>query len=149
MQKFDSRKQCPKCDFQPTFGKPWIKEYHEKCYGAQCSWKEDVEEHLHQKCPECGYFFPVPTMDYKGTVLWNTETTVVNPEVLPRQTQVVQGKFPMRQDVQNVLATSLNKQPNSITDLSGRNFYTPPVVTDNRPVRCRTCPVDAVKAAEK
>ena len=56
-------KECPKCGFKNTEDAPiaaerkrWKLKYEDRCFSVGCKWAdEDVREHLHIFCPDCGY----------------------------------------------------------------------------------------------
>ena len=66
MTKFSTEGNCPKCAFTPSYTMKWEYLYKDKCYTAtNCGWDDkEVDEHLHQICPACGYSVAVPCADY-------------------------------------------------------------------------------------
>jgi hypothetical protein len=152
--KASERVSCPKCTFAPTFSKDWKMEYKDECYGLKkCGWSDnEVKEHLHKTCPDCGYTMACETSDYdklKRGDKWNTAETVVavtegimgankNPghggmgNVKP-EVQAMVNSCAANRTVTPITRPAAVRQPVTV--------FTSPAVTT--PVKCRTCPVTA------
>lgn len=153
MEKMDTKMVCPKCEFKPTYSETWKLEYKDQCYqNSTCGWKDNViKEHMHMKCPECGYVEAAPTADYdvlSGNVWTSAASTT---EVITKAPAPV-GKNPVRADVLPLItACTANRgttggvaQPNAtpeapVTVLKPNTFVQKPLT----PAKCRQCPVEA------
>lgn len=120
----DRRARCVKCGFYPTLQKEWKLEYKAGCknygYNKDCDWNNEVDEHIHQECPECGYAFPVACADHAS---------------------VAPDKWTTGQTVKPVAPTPTNVTP-IIKPATGYT-YTPP-----KPAKCGKCPVDVKSMSE-
>ena len=150
MEKMDTKKICPKCEFKPTYSVAWDLEYKETCYqNSTCGWKDTViKEHMHMKCPECGYVVAAPTADYdvlSGNV-WTSASATERITTAPTPV----GKNPVKASVQPLItACTANRgttggvtQPKPatpVTVLKPNTFVQTPMVAP----KCRTCPVEA------
>jgi hypothetical protein len=159
--KAAERVSCPKCTFAPNHSKAWKLEYKEQCYGAKtCGWEDnEIKEHLHKICPDCGYMFACESFDYdklkRGTDAWTTNgvaTPTVKPiEALGANTRPGHGGMGnVKPELQAaVSACSAHRTPvvlapvvrPAVSTRQPVTVYTPPAVTT--PVKCRTCPVTA------
>ncbi len=101
---FTRKSECPKCGFIPSttnYGiDKWKVEYQEKCYHCDAGWKdEEVDEHLHLKCPTCGYEVASPCNDHPSVkgLSWNINETTKEPPQLVGKGQIAMydanGKF--------------------------------------------------------
>lgn len=149
--KLNEKADCPKCGFKPTFQEKWKVQYKDKCYvSSTCGWKDsEVDEHLHQECPTCGYTFAVETADYdklKNKDVWNSAAgsdlgKVTTP---PTVNGGRGGMGGVKEDVKPLIAscTANRSQAAPVQRIpQPTTVYTPP-----KPARCRTCPVEAKNA---
>jgi len=135
--KFNLMKQqktlCPKCGFAPTFQKQWSMDYVEECSpDSDCVWEdEDVKEHMHMNCPDCGFELVVPCLDYDDKIVEQFNNSVVQTPIITPKT----FNPPARP-----LSTPVS--------LSNPTNHTPPVYkapVDPWSVECTGCPCSTEK----
>ena len=124
VKTLDTKMECPKCGFRPNYQKDWNLEYKDKCntYGYNaCKWEDEVDEHLHQECPTCGYTIPVACEDHESKQPWTTT-----------------GDAPAATTTPASNVTAITSRPATV--------YTPPAKV--KPAKCCKCPVDEKESAE-
>jgi hypothetical protein len=149
--KFTERVSCPKCTFAPTFSKEWKVEYKDECYGLKkCGWNDnDIKEHVHKICPECGYTMACETADYDKLKRGQWNTTDGNGEFVAPDNTGVRHKNAVKPEVQAQIDALKSNKPvvtkpvvtvaSKFQPVVAKPFVKTPVVA----TKCRTCPVTA------
>lgn len=149
--KVTERVNCPKCTFSPTFNNAWKLSYKDQCYGVKaCGWTDnEVKEHIHKTCPDCGFVIACETADYdklKGKEAWSTsETTKVTtePKPLAGGRGGMGGMKPEAQAIANACSTNRPAVSTPVVTTPAVRQPLSVVTTPAVPVKCRTCPVEA------
>ncbi len=148
----DKRINCVKCGFIPSYNEKWKIEYSEGCFGYNktCEWNDDnVQEHLHQECPVCGYTFAVKCNDYEEkaekTCSTRHEVPVKEGIASPTKTNALEFlKKPShgKVGVFNKETEQFLHQKKTVSSDTSLPVFPTNVNNTVTPSKCRNCPVE-------